>query len=235
MVDLSVISVTPEIFILEIIAPERIIVINLDRRSDRWTAMQESWAPDIVQRFTRFSATDGQLVSVAHAEANLHGRDISLERSAGEFGCRESWIRAVEPYGPGLYFEDDARPCQHWSYGPLPDEAEVVLLGGNRRQRVANPGWAPIRSIVWGAQAVWIRTQKAADSLIHAWRNPVDPHWSHDVASLQPLREAKAVLAVPQIVIQVLIDSDIDKGRIFRPDDVSVYRPWCSLKGGDPG
>jgi hypothetical protein len=231
MRDLGVISLTPEQFILEVVAPERIIVINLDRRPDRWAALQEAWEPEIARRFARFAATDGQLIPAAEAAANIHGRPISLERSAGEIGCRDSWIRAVEQHGPALYLEDDARPCELWSYGPPPEDAEVVLLGGNLGRKVSEPGWAMIRSGVWGGHAVWIRTQTAADALVHAWRNPVGGHRSLDVAWNRPLRQARAVVAVPQIVIQVDTGSDIEKGRKFAPEEDTAYWPWCSLQG----
>jgi len=234
MVDLSMISVTPDQFILEVIDPERIVVINLDRRPGRWAAMHEVWTPEVAIRFTRFSATDGQLVSADEASANVYGRPISLERSAGEIGCRDSWIRAVEQHGPALYLEDDARPCQLWSFGPPPGDAEVVLLGGHLGSKVADPGWAAIRSGIWGAHAVWIRTQQAAAALIHAWRHPVGAERSLDLAWKRPLRLARAVVAVPQIVIQIDTGSDIERGRVFGLNDITAYLPWCSLKGGEP-
>jgi hypothetical protein len=231
VIDLSLISLTPEQFILEVVDPDEIVVINLDRRPDRWEAMHEAWPPEVASRFVRFLATDGQLVPVAEAEANIHGRPISLERSAGEIGCRNSWIRAVEQHGPALYLEDDARPCELWPYGPPPDNAGVVLLGGNLGNKVSEPGWAAILGGVWGAHAVWIRTQPAAGSLVQAWRNPVGTQRSLDLAWRIPLRQAHAVIAVPQIVIQVDTGSDIDKGRVFAPEEDTAYWPWCSLKG----
>lgn len=233
--DTNVISLTPDLFILEVIDPEQIIVINLDRRPDRWIAMQETWAPDIVQRFTRFSAVDGQILPADRVEENRSGRDLSFERIAGELGCRESWIGAVEQFGPGLYFEDDARSCELWSYGPPADDAGVVLLGGNLwPQKVADPGWATVRSSVFGGHAVWIRTQSAADSLVHAWRRPAGPARSIDVAWTRPLKQANAVVAVPQIVFQVDIGTDVQMGRYDEPGGASSYDPWCSLQGGEP-
>jgi len=235
VVDLSVISITPEQFILEVIDPERIVVINLDRRPDRWSAMQEVWTPEVGRRLTRFSATDGQLLPTGSVEDNRSGRDLPFERVAGEIGCRESWMNAVEQHGPGLYFEDDARPCQLWSYGPPPDDAEVVLLGGNLwPQKVAKPGWATIGHGVFGGQAVWLRPPTAADDLIQAWRPPSGPARSIDAAWTRPLKRANAVVAVPQIVYQVDIGTDVQMGRVDEPGGGSSYEPWCSMVGGQP-
>jgi hypothetical protein len=235
MLDLTLISIAPEQFILDVIDPQQIVVINLDRRPDRWTALQEAWSPGVAQRLTRFSAVDGRELPPERVEENRQGRDLSYERIAGELGCRESWSGAVEQYGPGLYFEDDARPCQLWSYGPPPDDAEVVLLGGNLwPQKVAEPGWASISHSVFGGHAVWIRTQKAADALVRAWRKPVQAFGAIDVLWMRPLKRANAVVAVPQIVYQVDIGTDVQMGRVDEPGGASSYEPWCSLQGGEP-
>jgi hypothetical protein len=234
MIDLSVISVTPEQFILDVIDPDEIIVINLDRRPDRWAGMQEAWDPEIARRFIRFPAVDGQFLLTDHVREYCAANGASLERCGGDIGCRESWMRAVERYGPGLYFEDDARPCELWPHGLPPDQAEVVLLGGGLTSKASEPGWEPLRLNVWGTHAFWVRTQAAADALIQAWRTPQHLCQTADDAWTVPLQVAQAVVAVPQIVFQINLGSDILKNRQFGPNDLSLYHPWCSLEGRKP-
>jgi hypothetical protein len=232
--DLTLISLTPEQFILDVIDPEEIVVINLDRRPDRWESMQEAWPPEIVRRFTRFSAVDGQLQLTDQDRAHLAASGVSHERCGGDIGCRESWRRAVERYGPGLYFEDDARPCQLWPHGLPPDQAEVVLLGGGLTSKASEPGWEPVRQNAWGMHAFWVRTPAAAGALVQAWSNPAHLCQPADDVWTAVLHRARAVVAVPQIVFQVNLGSDILKNRKFGPNDLSLYHPWCSLEGRKP-
>jgi hypothetical protein len=231
VIDLSLISVTPEQFILDVVDPERIVVLNLDRRPDRWRAMQETWAPEITRRFIRFSAVDGHLQPSDHIREYCAANGVSFEQCCGVIGCRESWLRAVERYGTGLYFEDDARPCELWSYGPPPDDAGVVLLGGGLTRKVSEPGWSPVRLKVWGRHAFWVRTRNASEALVQAWRNPESPCQPGDDLWTLPLQQMKAAVAVPQIVFQADLDSDIPR-RTMRQNPTSLFHPWCSLRGG---
>src|SRR5688572_16322151 len=232
MPDLHMISITPEDFILNVVDPERIVVINLDRRPDRWAALQRAWPPVVCERFVRFPATDGRLLPAEQVEKERQIRDHPYERIAGEIGCRDSWMRAMEQYGPALYFEDDARPCELWSHGPPPDDAGAVLLGGNLwPQKASQPGWATIGQNVFGGHAVWIRTQSVADALVRAWRNPTGRVREIDSAWTLPLKRARTVVAVPQIVYQVDIGTDVQIGRHDEPGDGSSYEPWCSMVG----
>jgi hypothetical protein len=231
--DPPVISLPPEQFILDVIAPERIVVVNLDRRSDRWEAMLEAWTWEVARRFIRFSATDGRSAMPDSMRDHCVEHGLSVERCGGDFGARDSWMRAVERYGPGLYFEDDAHPSQPWAYGLPPIDAEIVLIGGGLTMKVTEPGWGHIGHKVWGTHAFWVRTERAAEALVHAWRNPEGPCQPVDDAWNNVLKAANAVVAVPQMVVQVDFGSDIHNRR-FGPHDISLFKPWCSLEGRPP-
>jgi hypothetical protein len=235
MPDLGVISLPPEQFILDVIAPERIVVNNLDRRPDRWESLLAAWTREIAQRFVRFPATDGQSAMPDSMRAYCAEHGLQIERCSGDFGARDSWMRAVERYGPGLYFEDDARPSQSWAYGLPPPDAEVVLIGGGLTMRVTEPGWGMIQHKVWGAHAFWVRTQHAADALVHAWRNPESPCQPIDDAWNHALKALNAVVAVPQMVVQIDLGSDIQPARRLGPFDTSLFQPWCSLQADRRG
>ncbi|MGE3797818.1 MAG: hypothetical protein AB7G88_08245 [Thermomicrobiales bacterium] len=232
MIDTPAISISPDMFILEVVDPPEIVVINLDRRPDRWAAMQESWHPEVAKRFVRFSATDGRLLAPHDVEPHQTANKLNVEKAAAEVACRQSWIRAVEEFGPALYFEDDARPGDLWPYGLPPDDATLVLLGGFLWRKTRRPGWCPAWYGASGAHAVWLRTDRAAKSLVRAWQSddrrfePIDISWS------TALIRSRAVIAVPQMVLQVDLGTDIQIGRTFHRGESSPFDPWCSLEGG---
>jgi GR25 family glycosyltransferase involved in LPS biosynthesis len=119
------------------------IVINLDRRTDRWEGCQERLKQACPKlRFSRFRASDGR-ADVIGADEVVHkwhtGRNIpyqkqrairkgwndldsyqekELELSAGERGCAQSHIRAwkacLEKGAPLLVLEDDAAPTEQF-------------------------------------------------------------------------------------------------------------------------
>ncbi len=223
------ISVDPQVFVLELAAPEKIVVINLDRRPERWQAMLDTWQPELAGRFVRFSATDGQLLPEPLVRRYAERRKVPFERAAGELGCRESWFRAVSEHGPGLYFEDDARPCAPWAFGPPPDSPEIVLLGGDLWTKAPEPGWLPPGKGLNGTHATWIRTQRAADELMAVWhadayrKGPVDFAWT------RVLSKVDTVVAVPQIVCQADTGTDVQIGRRRDRNQLALMQPWCSL------
>ncbi len=223
------ISVDPQIFILETIAPDRIVIINLDRRPDRWEAMNAAWHPDLAGRFVRFPATDGKSVPHDQIESYAATRNIPPERAAGELGCRDSWLRALTAFGPALYLEDDALPCAPWSFGPPPGDAEIVLLGGELWRKTTTPGWSPIETGANGTHALWIRTQRAADQLLAAWQSKRGPAGPIDLLWRSVLPRCNAVVAVPQLICQANLDTDVQHGRVFHRNEPLLTKPWCSL------
>ncbi|MGE3797819.1 MAG: hypothetical protein AB7G88_08250 [Thermomicrobiales bacterium] len=223
------ISFDPQLFVLESIAPERIVVINLDRRPDRWDALLAAWHPDLASRFLRFSATDGRRLSGDRVDAYAAARKLPKERAAAEIACRDSWRRAVIQNGPGLYFEDDARPCAPWSLGRPPADAEIVLLGGELWSKAREPGWVHAGAGLNGTHALWIRTPQAAHRLTASWDESSNPNMPADFVWRSALEVCQAVLAVPQIVCQANLGTDVQIGRIIPSHGPSLVDPWCSL------
>mmetsp|Transcript_55022 Transcript_55022/g.101840 ORF Transcript_55022/g.101840 Transcript_55022/m.101840 type:complete len:312 (+) Transcript_55022:101-1036(+) len=122
--------VAPEARHQEIDARLRTLVINLDRRPDRWTACSDRLRPlqeANLLRVERLPATDGNAAQVpldfvlkqwkTDVNAKYDGRPgykagVSLELTDGERGCAMSHIRAwqivAKAKAPVLILEDDA-------------------------------------------------------------------------------------------------------------------------------
>ncbi|MCX4165227.1 MULTISPECIES: glycosyltransferase family 25 protein [Paraburkholderia] len=82
----------------------RKVCINLDRRPDRWEAMQQKFAEQNILTVERLSAVDAKLVPVPEALSHMRPQD---------FGCTMSHLNAVkEAKAAGasevMIFEDDA-------------------------------------------------------------------------------------------------------------------------------
>lgn len=118
---------------------ERIRVINLDRRPDRWdgfVAMAGACGGDLAARAERFPAVDGRtLVADEELLALFQGNDFGTRR--GVVGCASShlalWREALER-GPILILEDDVRlepgALESLASLDLPlDELDLCLLG----------------------------------------------------------------------------------------------------------
>ena len=129
-----------------------IIVINLDRRPDRWSAFQADWR-DILpwDRVIRLSATDGQAIPGFGQRPWFRGR--KRDRTwAGRAGCALSHARAMrEAQARGwarvMVLEDDAVPA---SEGGLPailgqDGWDMVYLGASKAQNAVQ---GPLSGIV---------------------------------------------------------------------------------------
>ena len=225
---------SPDMFILDVINPQSIVVINLDRRPDRWAAMQQAWHPEVVQRFVRFVAVDGRLLAPHDYDASLYqvANNVSFEKATAEVACRQSWIEAVKQFGPALYFEDDARAGDPWPYGLPPDSADLVLLGGFLWRKTLQPGWRSAWQGASAGHAIWIRNEQAVEALLQAWQSDEGRFQPPDVSWSTALIQSHAVIAVPQMVPQADLGTDIQMGRIFHPDESIPFDPWCSLEGG---
>lgn len=103
------------------------VVINLDRRVDRWKAFLADSRPYKVPKVRRFSAIEPEA-------GNGH-------ISKGELGCflshRAVWENVKENT---LILEDDAKITRQYSIPKLPDDFDLFYLGGNHRLFGARPG-----------------------------------------------------------------------------------------------
>lgn len=103
------------------------LVINLDKRPDRWTFMQNT-ASKLGIKFERISAVDGTLVQLDSVSLDplvrttlTTGKRFSSVHldSNGALGCflshRLAWKRIIDLGHPTLVLEDDANPTEHAS------------------------------------------------------------------------------------------------------------------------
>lgn len=121
------------------------LVINLDRRPDRWERFQAAWKGLLPEELvTRFPAVDGRLLEGAFAPPWFRGgkRDAVW---AGRAGCTLSHAGAMrlarsKGWKRTLVMEDDAEPTAYWPLGataaleaePGPD---IVYLGCHTPRR----------------------------------------------------------------------------------------------------
>jgi len=178
------------------------IVVNLDRRPDRWERCQKQFgkmAPWLT--FERFSATNGSKVPIPSTEVALqwnttrnqryvklsqgsgYQAGIVLDLSPGERGCAHShiqaWRRCSESDLPLMVLEDDAKMTPKFTerlskaIEDLPDDADVLYMGYCK----AAPFRRSINKVLAEAEYVWttvgyIIVPKAAKKLLS--KLPVD-------------------------------------------------------------
>lgn len=120
---------------------DKVIVVNLDRRRDRW----ESWCKDIPQLSSiseRFSAIDGKNIKLTSNIYKLFQYNNSLWKKS-VMGCALShiiiWLQLIADKNAHSYLvlEDDMRfAINDWSNKwnemskNIPDDAELLYLGG---------------------------------------------------------------------------------------------------------
>ena len=136
-----------------------IVVINLDRRADRWSALQdrlrEAAGDDFAAAVRRFSAVDGQSLELDdEIRHTFRGNDFGWRR--GVIACALShvalWRVVAESGQTTLILEDDVSPKPGFDsrLGELVDEVnkcertpDVVLLGYIGPRRWGGPGGRP--------------------------------------------------------------------------------------------
>jgi len=121
-----------------------VVVINLDRREDRWERFLTRWeATGLMIPVRRFSAVDGHLTNPPE-----HFRGSRVARR-GEWGCRASHMGVLDSLtGPTLVLEDDAflsPRLLELSTLRSPEDLDVLFLGGTSPQ--LRPDGPPIQRI----------------------------------------------------------------------------------------
>jgi glycosyl transferase, family 25 len=113
------------------------VCINLDRRTDRWTAMQDKFARLNISTVERLAAVDANTVAVPQRFSHLRPAD---------YACTTSHLRAVETARERgaenvLIFEDDAFFDPEFTtkfpvfVSQLPADWHMLFLGGYHLQR----------------------------------------------------------------------------------------------------
>lgn len=168
------------------------VVINLDRRRDRWRDMIAGLGAAGIDRFERFAAIDG--ATIDPNDRRLVSRRVAREidqrpadhrwPSRGGLGCFVSHLAVWKQFDdhPGLeslwVFEDDARPAPYLlkltprerlrQLAAVPARADLILLG---RDILADSGGAFAHGLIrriycfFGTQAYIIK-RRAAKKLL---------------------------------------------------------------------
>lgn len=95
---------------------KHIFCINLDRRPDRWSQIQEEFKKHNITNVERIAGVDGQRLDYAEQFKSLDGQKVSF----GDYGCTLSHLSVVQkakelnlPYY--VVFEDDAEFCDNFN------------------------------------------------------------------------------------------------------------------------
>lgn len=205
-----------------------VVVLNLDRRPDRWSDVLDAF-PSINDQMVRYPAIDG---------ASLAARDVAAFRATalldsdrknacGRLGvlrsCRDLMDTIMSV--PVAIFEDDAIPTGIPA-APVPNNADLLILGG----RPVDPfipngrGWVPVTRWV-NKQAFVIQTEQALIALREAWSGEWGPS---DVQWWYALQRVNAYVASPAMVTQQDGWSDIEAR--YRTDEGGIRRDGSTVR-----
>jgi glycosyl transferase family 25 len=113
------------------------VCINLDRREDRWAAMQRKFERAGIRTVERLSAVDGTRIAVPAAHAALRPVDYACTMShlAAVQRARELGAASVLIFEDDAFFDPDF-PSKFDQYmSQLPEDWHMVFLGGYHFQR----------------------------------------------------------------------------------------------------
>jgi hypothetical protein len=205
---------------------ERVVCLNLDRRSDRWEAFCQRLPPDWpFAEPIRWSAVDGQDLTMA---------DLPTWWNQGVYhrGCYLSHLAilasVIESNCPTLILEDDACCADQFSarIGPildaLPADWEQFYLGGQFLHRARrNP--RPVNAhIVWTincnrTHAYAVTPGFAKEALAFFTHANLNLAMDHQYGRIHKTQKYKIYAARPFLLGQCADQSDTD-GRIWTAD-----------------
>ncbi|MFC5374336.1 hypothetical protein ACFPIF_17385 [Brevundimonas faecalis] len=217
-----------------------VIVINLDRRADRWEMFQDAWR-DLLpwDRVERLSATEGAALA-DDAKAWFRGR--KRDRTwAGRGGCALSHARALRQarlrgWDRVLIMEDDAVPTNLTSIEELKaklgrDDWDLFYLGGHEPLgpfRSAGDGVMRIHGAldahayaVSGRLRDWLIAHMPDETDLWSWlarERAVDRWYRREVG-----RRFTVMMSMPALALQREGTSDITQG--WRASDHASVTP----------
>lgn len=200
---------------------DRVLVVNLDRRPDRWAAFEARASAAGITGYERFSAVDG----------NLSPPPSWFTAGAGAWGAMQSHLRIVQDasknpsIGRYLVFEDDV--CFREGFGQLEDIMEgisftpwgMIYFGGSHLVPPVNHG----RGILRGrninrlhAYAVHSTAFHDLERAISDWPSYGPKEHIDDAIGKLHMKGAHTILAVePWVCGQAECYSDVLKIRLI--------------------
>lgn len=209
-----------------------VIVLNLDRRPDRWAAFQDAWR-DVLpwDRVVRLSASDGQKLPGYSERPWFRGRKRD-QTWAGRAGCTLSHARALREarrlgWARVLIMEDDAIPAgapaalsKTLSTAQASTVGDMLYLGGREPIGVGETvdGLMAIHGVhdthayvVNGPLRDWLIAHLPDETNVWGWiarERAVDRWMRREIG-----RRFSVKLCQPQLVIQADDVSDITQRR----------------------
>jgi GR25 family glycosyltransferase involved in LPS biosynthesis len=188
---------------------DRVVVINLNRRKDRWLQVRRSFLKARLKTYMRFSAIDGGDLDLARdirigratlpsfAKPRQDHRDLSI----GGIGCFLSHIAIWEALLESTdaqevaVFEDDAMPSSVFCdlstedrqrmFKNLPTNAGLILLGCNVVEGASCAGPRPgiLRVFYFNATHAYVIRRRAVELLLPLIL-PIRAHLDHEISNV---------------------------------------------------
>ena len=191
---------------------DKIFIINLDKRTDRWQECLNQFEKHNITNFERFSAVDGSIIN-----------NIS-KLLPGEYACILSHINVVKlakerKYKRVLILEDDAELHDDFSemfkeyVKQVPDNYDMLYLGGNHQGgfQMINTNLAIIpHTFALHAYSV---QEHLYDTLISLGENNIN--LAIDVTFTHPQKVGNSYVFRPHLAWQRNSFSDIQGGVVY--------------------